>query len=276
MQRIEAASGIGALLENEGCIDPVLMENLQTILRDPVPAVRFQLVTRLLPLHKSHLDELWEILRRLAADEKSTSVLGASLYAVVNPLCGKYRRESLEIVRIVLDRTDLREDGGDTGCGALRIAAGLFISQGDEYGYDLIRPLISEDSFDPRSAARCMQDIRQPLAFSSDPPKPTDEEIRRRAFALIETIITSASKRIERLLNDPEPSLRDEAWSNRFQELARLVDFAGNQIYFSSGALRGAGLREGCVRRRELDSGSNRRELSPASRKQLFHSSPIT
>src|SRR5579863_6483806 len=81
-----------------------------------------------------------------------------------------------------------------------------------------------------------MQDIRHPLTFSSDPPKPNDEEIRRRAFGLIETIIASAAERIEFLLIDPEPSLRDEAWSKRFQELAKLVDFAGNQIYFASGA----------------------------------------
>jgi hypothetical protein len=236
LQRIEAASGIGALLEKEGCIDPVLMENLQTILRDPVPAVRFQLVTRLLPLHKSHLDQLWGILRDLATNEKSTSVLGASLIGAVNPLCGKYRNESLEILRIILERPDLRDDGGDAREWALRIAAGLFVWQGDERGYDLIRPLISGNSFDPRSAARCMQDIRDPLTFSSDPPKPNDEEIRRRAFGLIETIIASAAERIEFLLIDPEPSLRDEAWSKRFQELAKLVDFAGNQIYFASGA----------------------------------------
>jgi hypothetical protein len=236
LQRIEAAAGIAALLKHESCIDPVLMESLRTILHDLVPAVRFQLTSRLLALHQNHLDELWEILGELAANEKSTSVIGASLYGVVNPLSGKYRQESLEITRIVLHRPDLRDDGGDAREWALRIVAGLWIWQGDESAYGIIEPLISGDSFDPRSAARCMQDIREPLIFSSNPPKPTDEAIRRRAFSLIETIVASASERVERLLNDPKPSLRDESWNNRFQELARLVDFAGNQIYFASGA----------------------------------------
>jgi hypothetical protein len=241
LQRIEAASGIGALLEHESCIDPVLMESLQTILLDPVPAVRFQLPRRLLALHQNHLDELWGILRELASNERSTSVIGASLYEVVNPLCGKYREQSLEIVRIVLDRADLRNDGGDAREWALRIAAGLWIWQGDEPAYRIIQVLISGESFDTLSAARCMQDIREPLIFNSNPPKTTDGEIRRRAFGLIETIVVSASERIERLLNDPKRSLRDEGWTDGFQKLAKLVDFAGNQIYFSSGAFREPG-----------------------------------
>jgi hypothetical protein len=182
LQRIEAAAGIGALLEHESCIDPVLMKSLQTILRDLVPAVRFQLTRRLLALHRNHLDELWEILGELAANEKSTSVIGATLYGVVNPLSGKYRKESLEILRIVLDRPDLRNDGRDAREWALRIAAGLWIWQGDESAYGIIQPLISGDSFDPRTGARCIQDIREPLTFHSNPPKPTDEAIRRRAL----------------------------------------------------------------------------------------------
>jgi hypothetical protein len=244
LQRIEAASGIGALLEHESCIDPVLMESLQTILHDPVPAVRFQLPRRLLTLHQNHLEELWEILRKLASNEKSTSVIGASLYGVVNPLCGKYRTESLEIVRIILDREDLRDDGGDAREWALRIAAGLWIWQGDEPAFRIIQPLISKEFFDSRSAARCMQDIREPLIFDSSPPKTTDEEIRRRAFGLIETIVASASERIEWLLKNPEPSLRDEAWTEAFQKLAKLVDFSGNQIYFSSGAFTEPGVAQ--------------------------------
>jgi hypothetical protein len=236
LQRIEAAHGIGALLENEGCIDALLMDSVHAILRDPVPAVRFQIVRSLLALHTNHLDELWQILRDLARNERSISVLGASLYGVVNPLCGKYREDALDILRVILDRSDLRGDGGDAREWALRIAAGLYIWQGDESANGIIRPLISGESFDSLSAARCMRDIRSALTFNSDPPKPTDQEIRRRAFGLIETIVSSASTRIGVLLNAPEPGLRDEQWNKSFQDLAKLVDFAGNQIYFSSGA----------------------------------------
>ena len=241
LQRIEAASGIGALLQNESCIDSELLESLQTILGDPVPAVRFQLPIKLLALHKNHLDVLWTLLRQIASSEKSTSIIGAALYGAVNPLCGKYRAESLEIVRIILDREDLRSDGGDAREWSLRIATGLWIWQGDEAAYRIIQPLIAGDGFDPQSASRCMRDIREPLKFDSDPPKETDENIRRRAFGLIETIVSSASERIKQLLNHPQPSLRDQAWSDEFQKMAVLVDFAGNQIYFSSDTFKEPG-----------------------------------
>jgi hypothetical protein len=59
-------------------------------------------------------------------------------------------------------------------------------------------------------------------------------------------------------LNDPKPSLRDEAWNSRFQELAKLVDFAGNQIYFASGAV--------------AEPGADK-TLSDATRRRFWHES---
>jgi hypothetical protein len=258
IQRIEAASGIGALLRHERCVDRELMESLQTIRRDQVPAVRYQLAVRLLALHENHISELWTILEQIASEEKMNSIIGATLYAAVNPLCGKYREESLQILRVVLSRTDLPNDGGDAREWALRIASGLWIWQGDEAAKEIVSPVIAGPGFDALNASRCLQDIRDPLHFDSNPPKPTDELIRQRAFALVETIVSSASTRINRLLERPEPSLRDKDWSDEFQKLAKLVDYAGNQIYFASDTFTEPGVGE---------------RLSDAARSRFWHES---
>jgi hypothetical protein len=238
LQRIEAAAGIGCLLANKKCLNREVLENARRALRDPVPAVRFQIATRLLPLHDTDLAALWSVLRDLVRSERSTGVLSLALYAVMNPLSGRYRSEVLDLVKTVLSRHDLPEEGGDATEWCLRIATGLYLWQGDTYAYAVIEPLIQGTTFLPRRSAQCLNDIREALTFSSDVPKESDSVIRKRSFGLIEIITRSASVQMERLL-DLEVKDRTEQWQTDFQGLARLIDYIGNQLYFSSGAYDG-------------------------------------
>src|SRR5207247_11392067 len=106
LQRIETAAGIGYLLAHKKCLNPEILENARRVLNDLVPAVRFQVVTRLLPLHDSDLKSLWSILRNLARSERSTGVLGSALYTVVNPLSGRYKSEVVDLLNTILSRND--------------------------------------------------------------------------------------------------------------------------------------------------------------------------
>jgi hypothetical protein len=240
IQRIEAAAGLGALLSNESCVDDALFENIDKALRDPVPAVRFQVVTRLLPLYDKHLEELWRMLRELARSEKSTGVLGSAMYSVVNPLAGRYKAEVVELLQTILSRRDLPNDGGDAVEWCYRIATGLSTWQGDAAAYALVSAVIEGNAFDPKLAAKCLLDIRGTLTFASDVPKASDAEVRRRSFDLVDTIARSALSRMESLIHGVTPAQRDDKWQEQFQELAHLIDYAGNQLFFSSGAYDGA------------------------------------
>lgn len=237
-QRIEAAAGIGSLLANKHCFDKELIDSAKRALNDKVPAVRFQIVTRLLPIHERDLAALWSILRSLAQSERSTSVLGTALYAVAAPLSGRYRAEVLELLKIVLTRADLPNDGGDAIEWSYRIATGLYLWHGDENAYALLKPVIELETFLPQRSAQCLSDIREALTFSADVPKESDSVIRKRAFGLVETIITSASDRVNRLLGHPEGA-ESEKRQHELKELMRLLDYIGNQLYFSSGAFDG-------------------------------------
>jgi hypothetical protein len=239
LQRIEAAAGIGALLANKKCFNSEVLENARRVLNDPVPAVRFQVVTRLLPLHDADIASLWSILRDLASSEKSTGVLGSALYGVVNPLSGRYKSEVLDLLKTILSRNDLSNDGGDATEWCYRIATGLYLWQGDASAYAVIQPVIDGEAFSPRRSAQCLNDIRGALTFSSDVPKESDADTRKRSFGLIETIIRSASVRMNKLIDGVAVKDRSEQWQKDFKELARLIDYIGNQLYFSSGAYDG-------------------------------------
>jgi hypothetical protein len=239
LQRIEAAAGIGALLANKKCFNSEVLENARRVLNDPVPAVRFQVVTRLLPLHDADIASLWSILRDLASSEKSTGVLGSALYGVVNPLSGRYKSEALDLLKTILSRNDLPNDGGDATEWCYRIATGLYLWQGDAPAYAVIQPVIDGEAFSPRRSAQCLNDIRGALTFSSDVPKESDADTRKRSFGLIETIIRSASVRMNKLIDGVAVKDRSEQWQKDFKELARLIDYIGNQLYFSSGAYDG-------------------------------------
>lgn len=239
LQRIEAAAGIGTLLANKTCPLQEVLENARRVLRDPVPAVRYQIVIRLLPLHDIDLPALWSILRGLAQTEKSTGVLSSALVAVINPISDRCKSEVVGLLNTIMIRDDLPLDGGDAVKWCYRIATGLYLWQDDASAYALIQPVLQGSTFQPHRSAQCLSDIREALTFSSDSPKEGDTAIRRRSFGLIESIIISASARMEELLHNVSVEDRTEQWQEDFHELARLIDFIGNQIYFSSGAYDG-------------------------------------
>ncbi len=239
VQRIEAAAGIGNLLAHRSCVNEALLKQVRRAIVDPVPAVRFQIVIRLLPLYDKDMDALWEILTTLVREEPRTGVLSGALYSVINPLAGRYKAEVVGLIRQLLDRTDLANDGGDAFEWGHRIATGLYIWQGYEDGFALVRPCLEGDSFRPGYADDCLRDIRETLSFSSDVPKASDAAIRRRAFSVVELIIRSVAARMNYMINVIRVEDRDADWEESFQELARLVDQISNQIYFSSGAYDG-------------------------------------
>ena len=239
VQRIEAAAGIGSLLAHSNCVDDDLLSRVRRAIADPVPAVRFQIVVRLLPLHDKNIEALWSLLTTLVRQEPRIGVLSGALYATINPLAGRYRAEVIELIRQLLNRTDLANNGGEAFEWGHRIATGLYIWQGDETAFELIRPRLQGDSFRPEHADDCLRDIRESLSFSSTTPKPTDEGIRTRAFGIVELIIQSVTERMNHMIYQIPLEERDETWTSNFQTLARLVDYISNQIYFSSGAYDG-------------------------------------
>ena len=239
LQRIEAAAGIGSLLANAKCLDPEVVENARRALHDPVPAVRFQVATRLLPLLNSDIAALWSILHDLARTERSTGVLASVLYGVMSPMAGRYKSEVIDLLSTILSRDDLPNDGGDAVEWCYRIATGVYLWHGEASAYALIRPVIEGEGFRPRRSAQCLSDIREALTFSSDVPRESDATVRKRSFGLVETIVASASVRMNELLYGVAIEDRSEQWQEDFRELAHLVDYIGNQLYFSSGAYDG-------------------------------------
>ena len=252
IQRIEAAEGIGTLISHGSCLDEALLAQVRRGLKDPVPSVRFQIAIRLLPLYDKDIDALWSILTAFVRDEPRVGVLSGALYSVVHPLAGRYKVEVVELIRKLLSRTDLANDGGEAFEWGHRIATGLYIWQSDAAAFALVRPRLEGQSFRPLYAGQCLRDIREALSFSSDVPKESDSAIRKRAFGVIETIVGSIEARMNHLIYGIKIEDRDESWQNDFQELGRLVDYISNQIYFASGAFDGNNSQE------KLDDESRR------------------
>ena len=253
VQRIEAAEGIGSLLSHRSCVDEVLLDQVRRAIADPVPAVRFQIVVRLLPLYDKNIDALWSILASLVREEPRGGILSGALYAVINPLAGRYRGEVVELIRGLLRRTDLAGEGGEAFEWGHRIATGLYIYQDDLAALALVRPILEGESFRPRYAGQCLRDIREALSFDSDIPKTTDSAVRKRAFGIVELIIQSITARMNHMIHEIDVNDRDEKWQEDFQELAHLVDHISNQLYFSSGAY------DGTNSNRKLEEDARRR-----------------
>lgn len=234
-QRIDAAIGIYNLTLADACLDARVTAQLRAALEDPVPAVRFQAVIRLLWLHDKNPDLMWRLINLSCGKEASPGVLSGLLSYSLNQLAGRYPNEVLGQLKVVKARFPILSKPSSVNEWTLRIPAGLYIWQDNHEALGIFEDLLSKAGFLPQPATQLLLDSRELYTYRSDQPSDFGEGIRKRAFEL--------SERVVRLAQMELLSADKDADSERQTQLARTLDFVSNQIYFGSGAYDGTNRR---------------------------------
>jgi len=236
--RVDAAGGLIWLAREVEFADPELLEIIEKLSRDEVPAVRFQIASRLNSIYYTAPDLMWKLIEYMCSEEPSRGVLQALLEGPLRVLAAPHADHTVSLTQLIFER--VREGSGSVKVRSLctQQFCGLYVWR----DHALARSMVFRIANDPlefaSEAHKIAFDLRGPLTVGYvDAPRPEDEGIRRRAFDLMRTILHSTVARLNALQTKYSDT---EKWSTDEQEQARtylrLADSIAQELFFASGA----------------------------------------
>lgn len=233
--RTDAAEGLAELARFPSGSTPELLAILEGLVRDPVPSVRFQVVTRLLHLYETDNGVMWRLIDRVVTDESNRGVLNGLVHYVLSPLAGKNPDKVTKLVRQIFDQITpgmpLRESCVD-------IFRGLFLWQDHAGAREIIQSIITNPLIHPAECQHFMAGLRDMLAIGLVKPAELDQlSVRMRTW----TVFLQALKVVKEQWKALEELAQEQGgWSEELQHqshgLAQIIDSASMEVFFASGA----------------------------------------
>jgi len=238
--RIPAAIGLIMLARHPTLARPDVLDAIERLSKDPVPAVRFQLVAHLTALYKTARELMWQIIERTCNEEQSRGVLqgilggGLSLLAHIEP------DRITHLTKAIFDKVRDGPGADKVRESCVNIFSGLYIWRGHFLCGKIAREIAS-NTFDCSGEVHyVLMNLRMPLTYG-----PTDlsdleaDAVRERAFELLEILLQSSLEGL-RQLKVRNAAVQYSGWPTNDQEKAKsiagLIDRVGYEVYFASGA----------------------------------------
>lgn len=238
--RVDAARGVIRLARLEACADETILDCVERLSHDDVPAVRFQIATHLNALYKTAPDLMWRIAERMSDEEKSRGVLLGLLAGPMERLAGPHADRVAELVKTIFDRVTEGSGAQDVRRICISIFAQLYVWRDQPLSHEVVFEIASNPSKFTDEAHRII--FRDLLTLGPvDPPNAKEDETRHRAFALVERALRSTCD----ALNELESRNKDTAFAEwpapeqeEFRRLVQLADSVASELYFASGAFK--------------------------------------
>jgi hypothetical protein len=235
---------------------------VERLARDPVPAVRFQVVNRLNLLHDTNRDLMWRILEERCNTDQSRGVLDGVAH-LLGRLGGHYPDRAAAVLAVIFHRFEdepkvrLRES-------CLAILSSLYVWRDQALSKQLVFEAIAKAPSNTAALNVIASQLRDVLTHVPvDPSDPAQDAVRHRGFDLLERILAATLASIDSI-NQRQTDARVESWSKDIQEQVRdllhVADHITREIYFASGAFAD----------RQQGTTGNRGPLSLAERKRFY------
>lgn len=226
------------LATHPGCTSPKVLEAIQLLSNDGVPAVRYLIAQRLTCLYQTAPDLMWKLLERFALQETNLGVLQGSFNQTFRGLADREPDRVASLVQALYDRASTGVGAKEVRQGCVGILLRLYI----RYEQPLARDLLFAMATNPAKYKAEHQTILPGLreALTVGPISPVDsfqEGMRQRAWELFGAILRSAQTvRLQMATH----YLGGVSWLEedipQMQTLAELLDLGGGELYFASGA----------------------------------------
>jgi KaiC/GvpD/RAD55 family RecA-like ATPase len=238
--RIEAAEGLIVAMRHPTCVTSDALEAIDHLLSDPVPAVRYQIASRLNIMYDTRRDAMWRMIEQTCKEEMSRGVLHGLLGGPFNRIAGSSPDRVATLTKIIFDR--IRE-----GKGAERVrefCVSIFVNLYIWRDTNLCREISLEIASSPmthsKDALHLLGHLRKPLTHGpTDPPVASDDAVRKRALNLLSQLLSSACEEFHHIQEIHTNTIFDD-WplvdQGTIRSLAQLIDHASTELYFASGA----------------------------------------
>lgn len=266
--RVDAAQGLILLARESSCADREVLDAIEQLSRDDVPAVRFQIARHLNVLYYTAPHVMWEVIERMCSEERSRGVLQGLLRGTLDRLAGPHMDRIAGLVKIVFDRITDGSGGKEVRRLCTTIFTNLYLWRDQSLAQEAVFAIADDPSRYTDEAHKITFILRNPLTHgSAENSKADDDAIRKRALSLMERVLSATSKGLNRLQAQHQ-NVPFASWPVQEQEEARrlvhLADGIATEVYFASGAFDDQMRDDGDVRP-PLGDSEKRRFLQEAS-----------
>lgn len=243
--RVFAAEAWVSLAQRFGSEHPVVIDRIETILTDPVPAVRLQAAQNLQVICAAAPERMWAMGERIATEETSTEILTSYLSYSMRRFSHSDPERCEAVLTIVKERLDAVLAGDHQGRHHLLESLGdwiaeLFAGQGRE----LARTWLEEWSAYPQRYGDLLDSFASSLRGTFFGRYDLNAEVEACAMcdraqdglALILMSATTISAEAYSVFTSDVPETDRLAAGERYRVAEKVILHAMNQLYFGSGA----------------------------------------
>lgn len=243
--RIEAAQGLIVLARGPTCATGEVVEAVERLSNDPVPAVRYQIARSLDAPYPTEPDLMWRIMERMCREEPSRGVLQGLLRGPLERLAGADPDRVAGLTKAIFERVREGQGAAEVRELCIGIFASLYIWRGHAQCREVVFDIATSPSAHGDEAPHLLAHLRQPVTHGpSNPADPKQDAVRQRALDLLGQLLRSACGEL-REIEQRHSGVPFNEWPaedrGSAQSLARLIDHAGSEVYFASGAYDGKG-----------------------------------
>lgn len=238
--RIEAAAGLMNLARYPDCVDGVILEAVQLLSADPVPAVRYQIAVRLGSLMATAHGFVWQCVEDFVRLDPSRGVLRGLVHFSLRSLWPGHPERVATVLQTIFDTAGDGDGAIELRTDVLDILVDMYLWKSHSGAKSKIVSIINDMGVFHAELRRMAGHLRRYLAHGPiDLPEQNADEVRRRAVEIAATataIVVATTARLEECYTG-QPF---DAWTAEDQQLARaaaeLADGIAMELYFASGA----------------------------------------
>lgn len=247
--QIEAATGLVLLARHSSCLTEDVVQAIERLSSDPVPAVRYQIARRLTVLYGTAREHMWRILERLCREEQSRGVLQAVLENV-GRLAGADIDRVVTLAKTIFDRV-LEGPGAERVRElCIQLFTDLYVWRDNALCRQIVFEIAANPTARPRDAREILPRLRDPVTHGeTDPTNLEQDAVRQRALTLCLQLLRSGTDGLRAIEAASSGTLSDGD-KERIRGLYQLLDGIGSEVYFASGAFEN-GKRELTVQKKQ-------------------------
>jgi hypothetical protein len=235
--RIDSAIGLMLLGRIASCIDEALINAIQRLSKDPVPAVRYQIASRANALVNTAPDIMWHLLDRYSKEEMNLGVLQGIVHGPFYRLATDYSENVVALTLKIFERIVENRKATDIRHTCATIWLNLYLWQDNLICRESLNNIINKaDDLD--LITHIVFQLQDKLAISDlVGQEKVSAGIREKSLELLLMCTNLVTQRIKEFeaFNDPKFTPSEEQ-NELIQKHYYLVERIALTIYFASGA----------------------------------------
>ena len=241
--RISAAAGLAIMARRPECVNESLLNAIERLSVDPVPAVRLQIANHLGCLYYTAPEVMWRILEQMCREEGSRGVLTGLVGRSLVSLAGPHPQRVTELAKQVFARVITGPGAKSVREACVHIFTSLYLWQNNATCKEIVIQIAENPQQFAEESYQLLVPLRETMSLGlMDPPASDKHGVRKRAIDLLLHVLESIRARfsqVENTLREASPTNIPDALKEEAKDLCRLADSACYELYFASGAFAG-------------------------------------